>query len=387
MKILITTDCYLPTINGVVTSVLSLYNELKYLGHDVKVLTLKQSKHIELENVYYLKSFGLDKVYPDARMIKSFGRNIINQIIEWSPDIIHSQSEVNTYYIAKKIAKKLSIPQVHTYHTIYEDYAHYIKGRKSFNKLIIRQISKLIMNSNDLVIAPTSKVKDILIDYKVSKPIKVVPTGVDFNNKDVITDNEKRLMRKMYSIPEDHFIMLFLGRLAQEKNVNELIQFVHQMSNKKITLLIVGDGPQRPKLEEIVKIHKLENRIKFTGKVKPDNVHEYYQLADLFISASTSETQGLTYFESLACGTPALCRKDRCLDNVIMDHFNGFQYETFEDFEYYANLVLDNETKKSFMAKNALDYSREFSKEAFAIAMERLYLQVIRGKSIKRFAA
>lgn len=384
MRILITTDFYLPAINGVVTSVFNLSNELRKRGHEVKILTLCQSQHIALENVYYVKSFGVDKLYPEARLMKSFGKKTIQAICEWSPEIIHTQSEFSTYFIAKKIAKKLSIPMIHTYHTMYEDYAHYIKGITSFNKSIIRKLSKVLMNSMDMVVVPTVKVKEALMRYQVEKPIKVVPTGVDLKLKAPLTDEAKDRIKDQHNIPKDHFIMLYLGRLGKEKNVDELIRYIKKLNHKKLTLVLVGDGPYRQVLEKLVEKEQLSKQVIFVGKVKPTEVHMYYQIADLFSSASTSETQGLTYFEALSCGIPALCRKDQCLDNVILDHFNGFQYTSYEDFKYYVTLMTSNPVKRVFMGKNAKDYSKEFSTEAFAKSIEAIYLEIIQTNTSRR---
>ena len=126
MKILITTDLYLPTLNGVVTSILNLKQELIKRGHEVRILTLQQDQQVEDEwNTYYIKSVSAGKVYPQARIMRSIGNKQLKEIVNWKPDIIHSQCEFSTYFLAKIIARRVNAPIVHTYHTVYEDYTHY----------------------------------------------------------------------------------------------------------------------------------------------------------------------------------------------------------------------------------------------------------------------
>ncbi|WP_158413490.1 glycosyltransferase [Gracilibacillus boraciitolerans] len=126
MKILITTECYIPVINGVVTSIVNLRKELQILGHDVRVLTLSTTnKSFQESDIYYMSSLSMGKIYPGARISLSTHHSYLEEMIKWQPDIIHSQCEFSTFRIAKQIAKTINIPIVHTYHTVYEDYTHY----------------------------------------------------------------------------------------------------------------------------------------------------------------------------------------------------------------------------------------------------------------------
>lgn len=132
MKVLITTDWYKPAINGVVTSVCNLREELQQRGHEVKILTLSRTAHsYEEEGVIYMGSVNAGYIYPGARLRVSPGRELYCRIIEWQPDIVHSQCEFSTFFMAKRIAEECKIPLVHTYHTVYEDYTHYFSPYKN----------------------------------------------------------------------------------------------------------------------------------------------------------------------------------------------------------------------------------------------------------------
>lgn len=167
MKILITADVFAPTVNGVVTSVLNLYTQLKNNGHDVRILTLSNYKYSYKEDhVYYIKSFGI-KIYYNARATINFRDKYVNEILDWAPDIIHSQCEFFTFVFAKKISKELNIPIVHTYHTLYEYYTHYFTRYRRFGMKFVSFATKMLLNNVNTIIAPTQKVKDVLKNYGV----------------------------------------------------------------------------------------------------------------------------------------------------------------------------------------------------------------------------
>lgn len=227
MKILIATDLYLPLVNGVVTSVINLKKELIKRGHEVKVLTLSQKNSNNNEDdVWYLPSIGAGSVYPQARVIRTLPIRIIKEIVHWSPDIIHTQCEFSTFFIAKRISKKLNIPLIHTYHTVYEDYTHYFINSEYIGKRVVAKFSNYILSGTKAVIAPTEKVRDILEKYNVEKPIYTVPSGISIDEVSKrAPKKETDKLKKSFNIPEDKKVLLYLGRLAKEKNISELIKF------------------------------------------------------------------------------------------------------------------------------------------------------------------
>ena len=161
MKVLITTDFYKPNTNGVVRSVMTLKSALEEQGHEVRVLTLNQTGIVRENDVYILRSISAGKIYPNARIMFGMCRSVVNKIVKWKPDIIHSQCEFSTFFFANRIAKKLRIPLVHTYHTVYEDYTHYFSPSHTIGKEIVETLSRKILKHTQAIIAPTEKVKDI----------------------------------------------------------------------------------------------------------------------------------------------------------------------------------------------------------------------------------
>lgn len=379
MKILLTTDTFYPMINGVVISTNNLYQQLKKSGHDVKILTLSQEgKEFIDGDIYYLKSFGV-KIYPGARAKFPFNNRLVNELVEWKPEIVHSQTEFSAMIISKKIAKKVGIPHLHTYHTMYEDYLKYIFNGRLITRSSANRFIKILLNTLDGVIVPTEKVKNALLNYGVKKNVHIIPTGIDINKfRKRITDAEKAEIIIKNSL-QGKKILVYIGRIAEEKNIQEVITFFSNIvkQNYEFTLLIVGGGPYLENLMKLVDKLKLRESVKFTGMVAPDEVYKYYQLGRAFVTSSTSETQGLTYIEALASGTPVICRYDKCIQELIIDQETGFTYKNQTEFQNAVNIIIsDDEMTKQFSINSKLK-AEEYSNEVFAENVSEVYLKYL----------
>ncbi|MCH1982725.1 glycosyltransferase family 4 protein [Ruminococcus sp. OA3] len=379
MKILITTDWYAPAVNGVVTSVLNLKKEMEERGHEVRVLTLaKDGKQRRRENVYYLRSFGIGKIYPDARASISSRNQYLKELIQWRPDIIHTQCEFTTFLCALKISRNCRCPIVHTYHTVYEDYTHYFSPSVTVGRKVISVWSRRLLSKVDAVVAPTEKVRSLLKTYGVETPVSVVPTGINIRKYQAVPDKVRQeQLRKQLGIPKENKVIVSVGRLAREKNIKEILQYIKKTDRSDITYLIVGDGPCREELEHETARLKMQEQVVFAGMVKPQEVGDYYRLGDVFVSASNSETQGLTYIEALANAIPALCRKDECLTQVIENGCNGYQYQDYEEFEKYLECLLDDDEHRKEMALCAVKSAKRYSTENFGDSIEQIYKHTV----------
>ena len=381
MKVLITTDMYTANVNGVVTSVRNLMEELEKKGHQVRVLTVSERlKSHKEDNVYYIKSVSLEKVYPNVRMPISYRHRFIRELIEWKPDVIHSQCEFFSYQFASYISKKTGAPIVHTYHALYEQYVTYVLPSQRLGEYFIGKLSRMRLKHAEVIVAPTQKVENVLRNYGIQNPIQVIPSGIALEqHKGQMPAEERLSRRKALGIPEDHTVLLNLGRLGTEKNLNELLELLSMelMHNDKITLLIVGDGPARKELEEMAVHLGIRDHVVFTGMVPPSEVHSYYQLGDIFVSASTSETQGLTYVEAAANGLPLLCRRDPCLDEVLVEGSNGYEYEAESEFCSILDTILQNPEWCKAAGAHSKEIAAMYDKGHFADQIEGVYEKVI----------
>lgn len=381
MKILITTDLYNIATNGVVTSVRSLHRALTAQGHDVRILTLSDSLHTYTDGaVSYVRSMPVGFIYPQMRVAISYRNDVLDELIAWSPNIIHTQCEFSSYQFALYISKKLNIPIIHTYHTMYEEYVHYILPGKRLGKYVVRTLSRKRLKRASCIIAPTEKVADTLEAYGLRNQICIVASGIPLEqHKSRLSEEMRSKRREQLGIPSDHQVVLNLGRLGKEKNLEELIRYfaaaLHK--NSKMTLLIVGDGPARKDLEVLSAELGLGGHVKFTGMVPPSEVQDYYQLADVFASASISETQGLTYLEAEANGLPLLCRQDSCLSGILLEGENGYSYTEQGDFCEKLSRILNDKLWHQSAGRRSEEISEQYGTAAFASNVAGVYRKVL----------
>jgi 1,2-diacylglycerol 3-alpha-glucosyltransferase len=328
MRIGIFTDAYDPQINGVVISTKILKKELEALGHHVTIITVSDPKVTDSEeNILRLPSVPF-AVLPNFRVGSIYSYKIMKSIKDLNLDIIHTQTEFSLGVFARIVAKKMGIPIVHTYHTMYEDYSHYfsVKAVDKYAKKLARKFSKLVCNTVQNVVVPTKKVELVLQEYGLNKSINVIPTGVDVKPFDErrFTFEDKLRLRNTLGL-KDEPVLLFVGRLAKEKSIDLVLKQLPETLKRvpNLKFLIVGDGPEMNRLKALSIEQGVEESVIFTGKVPWDQIGIYYGISDIFISASTTETQGLTYIEAMAAKKVVLARYDTNLDETIVDGVNG----------------------------------------------------------------
>ena len=380
MKILISSDVYEHQISGVTNSVVNLRDELINLGHDVRMLVLSTSRKSYKEGFnYYIGSKPIP-VYPSARF--SFKKNdkLIKELIDWKPDIVHIQTEFSTRILANRIIKELDIPYVTTCHGLYEDYICYFCPSKKIGRGIVKRLSNKYYNNTDTLVVPSNKLKSRLNEYGIKCPIEIIPTGIDLSKyqKKISIKEKKELLNKLGLIDNNKYIVS-VSRLAEEKNIDELLDYMPDLLNKDsdIKLILVGDGPYKKKLLKKIDRLNIKDNVILTGMIPIDEVYKYYQLGNIFVCASKSETQGLTYDEALACSMPMVCRKDECLVGLIDNGVNGFIYETKEEFIKSIMTILNDKKLANKMGKKSFEKSNNFSKEEFGIKMEKLYISIV----------
>lgn len=390
MKILITTDTFYPMINGVVISTNNLYKELKKQGHDVRIMALSDNGEERIEgDIYYLKSLRAG-IYPNARFNPPFIGSLAKQLLDWAPDVVHSQTEFSTLIAAKHISNKLEIPHVHTYHTLYEDYLKYLLNGRLITPRANAVITRMLLNSMDAVVVPTKKVEDVLLKYGVQTDTYIIPTGINLSSfKKGLPEEETEKLLESCNLNKDDKVLVYVGRIAEEKNIREVIRYftkiVKEVNNAK--LLIVGGGPYLEVLKSDVKELGIEENVRFSGMVKPTDVYKYYKLGDVFVTASTSETQGLTYIEALATGTPVVCRFDPCVVEVVINGKTGFTYRNEEEFIYSVKRILSNNELRKRMIIHSLEKAEEYSCENFGRKMIDVYSKITRSNRENRIKA
>lgn len=340
MNIGLFTDTYFPQVSGVATSIKTLRDELTAQGNNVYIFTTTDPKvdKDEIEPGIFRFASVPFVSFTDRRIAIRGLFKAYRIAKELDLDVIHNQTEFSLGWIGKVVARALHIPCVHTYHTMYQDYLHYIANGRILKPKNVKQMVSLYLLHMTGVIAPSERVLKTLESYGVKSPIRIIPTGVDVARYQKI-DNpaEQHDLRQKLGYTDDTPVILSLSRLAFEKNIHELIEALPDILVKLPTaqLLIVGDGPAKETLENQVAEMKLTNHVTFTGEVNNNDVYHYYQMADVFAAASDSESQGLTYIEALASNLPIVVMRSPYTDELIDDPAIG------HSFQKKADLVAD----------------------------------------------
>ena len=385
MNIGLFTDTYFPQINGVGTSTYTLAKQLRNLGHNVYIFTPKDPNAtygpyeegvIRMPSMpfIFINSFRVGLFYSPAALVK---------IAHLDLDIIHTQTEFSLGTFGKIFSKTFGIPMVHTYHTMYQDYVHYIVNGALITTSMAHSFSRIFCNFAADVIAPTAKVKSSLLQYGVTKDINIIPTGIDINKfrASNYSENEIIKQKQALGIKDNNKIILFVGRIAKEKSIDTVLNQLPDVFAKdpKIKFLIVGDGPHKENLEHLVADLGISDNVIFAGAKPWAEIGKYYQLGDIFISASVSETQGLTFIEAMAAGLPVIAKNDPCIDGVIVDEENGVIFENHSDIGEKILSLLNDNTKYANLSKNAVKFAENLSEENFASKVEEVYNSVIKN--------
>lgn len=382
MNIGLFTETYYPEINGVANSVYMLKNELEKRGHNVYVFTTTSPGAPEHEhNVFRVPSMPF--IFITERRVGLFYQPKLAHIIrKLHLDIIHTHTEFSLGIFGRIMAKELKLPIVHTYHTIYEDYTHYLTRFKALDrraKAFARVYSKVCCNTVEQVIVPTGKTKQLLMNYSVHKVISVIPTGIDLSKFDQSNYSQESitLLKEGYGIEPDEKVLIYIGRVSREKNIEEIVKAMpeYMRSRQKLRFVIVGSGPALEGLKELVKQLDIEKRVVFTGAQPWDNIGLFYRLGDVFVSASRSETQGLTYIEAMASGLPVVAREDKCLEDIMEEGQNGYSFHDAGGLYHGLDqvLFLDKQTDYS---NNSIEKARMYSSQEYARRVEEVYLQI-----------
>lgn len=385
MRIGLFTDTYPPFINGVSTSVLMLKQGLEKLGHEVYVVTVNDESfsYKEEDGVLKIPSFPIGLM--NFRQSGIYPLKALKIIKKWKLDIIHSHTEFSIGTFARLISKQLNIPLVHTYHTMYEEYIYYItKGYfNSASKKLVEYLTLFLCDKTiDELIVPTEKTKELFKDkYKVKRDVYVIPSGIDTTRfyKENIDKNEIINLKKDLGLKNTDFIVLYVGRIAKEKSIDFLINNFNSVLKRipKAKMIIVGDGPDIKDLIDLTRKKGLENKIIFTGKAPWTDVPKYYSLCDVFVTASKTETQGLTVMEAMGASKPVVAIRDESFELMITDKKDGL---FFDDEKSYVDMIYEvykNKKLRDEISFNARLTADKYSPYNYAKNVLKVYKKVV----------
>ena len=363
MKILFISDVYYPRINGVSTSIKSFKENLEQLGHEVRLIAPKYSNHRCSEKwIKRVPSFQVP-YDPEDRLMNYFQLRKLKKWVESEKfDLIHIHTPFMAHYFGLNLRKTLSIPCIETYHTFFEDYLHhYIPWLpEKFGRRFARWVSRRQCNSVDGVVVPSKPMLDVLTQYGIDKPMSVIPTGID---KHFLTKRNSDVFKLNYQLPMNKKILLYVGRVAKEKNIEFLLHVVKNISReyKDILLLITGEGPADKDLDLKIKelgIYEFVKRLPYLDR--GNELPQCYSAADVFVFSSKSETQGLVPLEAMAQGTPVVAIAEMGIASVIKNNEGAFATkDNLEEFVSCVKKLISNDKLHASQSKKAYKYVKE----------------------------
>lgn len=412
MKIAIFTNNYAPFIGGVPISIERLAKGLRRIGHQVTIFAPDYEGHMDNKQDLVEKDIvrykSLKRTIGDGMIIG----NCLDPIIEkefrkGDFDVIHVHHPFLIGYTAIYLGHKYKVPVVYTYHTRYEEYLHHIKSYSRLvnkyegenHRLLKTAEEKLIhlgkdkfvpfhnrvfMNHCDRVIVPTNNMKEILASQQIKSKMNILPTGLDeeaYRNN----DEESNKIREQY-IGNKKYLLCSVARLEKEKNIEFIIKGISELKKRlgsTFRLLLIGDGTEREKLEEMVWELDLEDEISFLGMLQQDEITNYYRACNAFVFASKSETQGIVLLEAMAASLPVVAIKASGVEDVVCNGENGFMTEeSVNEWAEKINLILTNQQLGERLRCRASITARDYSMVQIANQAAAYYNDIINNKEV-----
>lgn len=309
MRILMISDVYFPRVNGVSTSIRTFRRELQALGHQVTLIAPAYGNHADDDaDIIRIPSRGVPRDPEDRMMKRSHIGRLLPELQRQGFDVVHIQTPFIAHYAGLHLARELSVPTVETYHTFFEEYLyHYVPlVPRAWMKFLARRVTMSQCNAVDRIVSPSRAMQDALLKYGVASTIDVLPTGLEANQFKL--GNGSRFRTK-HGIDSNRPTLLYVGRVAHEKNIDFLVHMFKRVlpQTPNALLLIVGEGPAQAHLKQLVRNIGAAESVRFIGYLERDSeLLDCYQSGDLFVFASRTETQGLVLLEALAQGTPVV---------------------------------------------------------------------------------
>ena len=339
MRIAIFTEAYLPRINGVVTHIKLLKEGLEARGHDVLIVTADgDAKEHYLENgVLHCPGIKLTKKLSGFETSVPVSRKRLNFVRDFKPDIIHVETEFGMGLCGVSIAKMLKVPLVYTMHTMYDEYIYYIAPRplvKTVKKLSHKYM-RVFANRANAITGPSEKCSEYLSSAGVKLPVNVIPNPVELDDfsPEHFDPEQKRAIREKFGIPQDAFVVVFVGRLGREKSIDLLIDYWNQSvkADENMYLFIIGGGPEEQVLRDQIAALGCGDRVIMSGRVEHPELPPYLLASDIYVTASLSDTNSISMLEGMAAGLPVLQRRDPINADQIKDGENGWSFDSPEE--------------------------------------------------------
>lgn len=389
MKIGIFTDIYYPYLNGVSVAVDNLIKELRKDGHTVYLFAPQIKGYKDSDpNIFRLSSTKVIFSAPEIRLPIPFPNKNLRKVFELDLDLIHAHGGGAFSLLGYQIARIKGMPFILTFHGMLTEYMHYIFRGKVIKPKAVVLASRVFGNAADGLTTPSEKMKNILINYGVQKPITVIPNIVDPLTFDI---SQKIFLQEKLHLPKDTPIILAVGRLGKEKNFSFIVKMFKKLAEKESTshLVFVGKGPEEENLVNLSEKY-IDKRIHFVHEIDVKYMPLVYASAAVFVFGSTTEAHPMVVLEAAASGLPLVLTDDPAYKNIISDGVNGFSLPQKQKvFVEKLKQLLEDETLRKKFGKNSLVILRKnFNPEFLTnemVAYYRKIIQTYKPDNIRKF--
>jgi glycosyltransferase involved in cell wall biosynthesis len=381
MRILKISDVYFPRVNGVSTSIRTFAREFVRAGHQVQLIApaYPDPGPDEPFAIHRVASRYLPMDPEDRLMRARPVRQLARRLREQRFDLIHVHTPFQAHYLGVRLGRELGLPVVETYHTYFEEYlGKYLRWvPDGLLRLAARRLSVSQANGVDALVVPSEPMLNVLRGYGVAARAEVIPTGLP---ADELPEGDGARFRSQYGIPAERPVLLYVGRVAHEKNIDFLIDMTARLRRDvpQVLLLIAGEGPAQKRLRERVATLKLQQHVQFVGYLsRGQALADCYAAGDVFVFASSTETQGLVLLEAMQLGTPVVTTAVMGTAAIMADGRGGLVAEP--DTRHFASQclrLLEDRQLRDQRAREGRAKAAEWNAPAMAERMLELYRQV-----------
>lgn len=387
MTIALFSDSYLPTKSGIVTVVVQLQEQLKKLGHRVILVTVETTDEYETydPDIYRVHSvalglgtdqfLGIPAMHPLIHFLKDAG-----------VQLIHCHTEFGIGKAGLRAAHVLKIPAICTTHTMWTDfYKYYLTFGRLISPRIINGIMKKYYGKFDSLIGVSTKARNYFKQPGMlpDMPSVIIPNAIDKEKflMEHVSEEQKLALRKSYGIKPDETMLLFVGRIGEEKRVFELLQVCQNVikKNPKIKMVFVGNGPAYEDMQKKAEKQIATKQIIFTGFIEWTKVSEYYESADIFVTTSLSEMHSMTILEAQLSGLPIIVRRDESYLDSVFDGENGYLTESEAEMEKRILELVDDKEKLKKFSQKSLEITKRFTIETHIKKTLKVYEEVMKA--------
>ena len=382
LRVLFVSDVYFPRVNGVSTSIRTFREDL--LGHGVETQLVAPDYPATAGStpegdagVVRVTAAGVPGDPEDRRMRWRALTRTLDGLSGGGFDLVHVHTPFIAHYAGVRFARRAGLPCVATYHTFFEEYLHHylpILPRR-LGRLLARRFTRSQCDDVRALIAPSEPMRAVLLEYGVSTPIHVLPTGLP---ADRFREGDGEAFRARIGVAFQTPLVTYIGRVAHEKNIGFLIETFREVLRQvpDAVLVIAGEGPARAGLE--AQAASLGEHVRFVGYLDRDTaLLDCYAAADVFAFASRTETQGLVLLEAMAQGTPVVSTAELGTRSILTPESGALVVpEERQAFAAAVVRVLRDTNLSAELAQRGRSYARTWSSNAMARRLAELYAQL-----------